>query len=286
MLWSQTFAGSTNNGQNLTSTAYNYLYGLVKLSDGSYALAGDIRCGTITSMSLGTYPNYIPTFYYYSQYEFWVVKVLSDGSNLSTPTPTASPTPSPTPTATSNPTPTTAPTQTPTPTSSTTTKPTATPISTASPIQSPTNIPATKDNGATIDLIISGNITSSQMSNVTIGTNQSGSSTTISFTITGASGTTGFGNITVSKSNVPYGTIPTIYVDNQPAQNQGYKQDSNNYYVWYTTHFSAHIVSIIFTATSSVPEFPSTIGLAFAIMIISIVAVLIASKRKLENNKN
>ena len=35
------------------------------------------------------------------------------------------------------------------------------------------------------------------------------------------------------------------------AQSQGYTQDTNNYYVWYTTHFSTHQISIIFTSTTS-----------------------------------
>jgi hypothetical protein len=89
------------------------------------------------------------------------------------------------------------------------------------------------------------------MSNVTIATNQSASTTTVSFTVTGESGTTGFGNITIPISAVPYGTAPTILIDGQPASNQGYIQDSSNYYVWYTTHFSIHEISIVFTAQSS-----------------------------------
>ena len=89
------------------------------------------------------------------------------------------------------------------------------------------------------------------MSNVTIATNQSATTTTVSFTVTGENGTTGFGNITIPISAVPYGTTPTIYIDGQPAQNQGYTQDTNNYYVWYTTHFSTHQISIVFAGTAS-----------------------------------
>ena len=81
-------------------------------------------------------------------------------------------------------------------------------------------MPVTTASGATVDLPISGNITSSQMSNVTIATSPSAKTTTISFTVTGASGTTGFGNITIPISDVPYGTTPTIYIDGQPASNQ------------------------------------------------------------------
>jgi vacuolar-type H+-ATPase subunit I/STV1 len=34
------------------------------------------------------------------------------------------------------------------------------------------------------------------------------------------------------------------------AQNQGYTQDADNYYVWYTTHFSTHQIKIMFTSTT------------------------------------
>lgn len=105
----------------------------------------------------------------------------------------------------------------------------------------------------TVDLSISGNITSSQMSNLTITTSSSNNSTTVSFTVTGQSGTIGFGNITIPISQVLYGTIPQVYIDGQLAQNQGYTQDANNYYVWFTTHFSTHKIDIIFTQTSSSP---------------------------------
>ena len=122
-----------------------------------------------------------------------------------------------------------------------------------SPTSTPsaTTVIATTASGATVDLAISGNITSSQMSNVTIATDQSDKTTTVSFTVTGESGTTGFGNITIPKSAVPYGTTPTVYINGTLASNQGYTQDSSNYYVWYTTQFSTHQISIVFTTTSS-----------------------------------
>jgi hypothetical protein len=85
------------------------------------------------------------------------------------------------------------------------------------------------------------------MSNITIVTNQTASTTTLSFTLTGQSGTVGFSNVTIPKSAVPYGTTPVIYIDNLPAQNQSYTQDANNYYISYTTHFSTHQIFIVFT---------------------------------------
>ncbi len=142
--------------------------------------------------------------------------------------------------------------------------PTPTPTASSSPISTPPPTPVTaiSYNGSKVDLAISGNITISQMSNLTITANQSANTTALSFNVTGESGTTGFGNITVPINTIPYGTTPTIYIDGQPASNQGYTQDSNNYYVWYTTHFSTHQISIVFTKapniTPSLSQNPST----------------------------
>ena len=91
------------------------------------------------------------------------------------------------------------------------------------------------------------------MSNVTIATNQS-YATTVSFTVTGESDTTGFGNVTIPKNLVPYGETLTITNQGQPTQDHGFSQDSNNYYVWYITHFSRHQISIVFTTISISPS--------------------------------
>jgi hypothetical protein len=147
-----------------------------------------------------------------------------------------------------------------------------------------TTILALTDIGVTVQLNMNGNITSAQMSNFTINTNQSTNSTTISFNLTGQSGTTGFSNITIPITAVPCGTTPTIYIDGQPASNQGYTQDSSNYYVWYTTQFSIHQVNIVFanaplsTPSPSIPEFPWWITLSVLLIVATLVAV--AVKRK------
>ncbi len=160
--------------------------------------------------------------------------------NTSSSFPTPTPTPTPTP-------------KNPTPTPSTTPTQTATPTPSPTPLPSPSSItvPAMTDNGSTIELTIHGNITSSQMSNVVLATNQSESTTTLSFTVTGQSGTAGFGNVTIPKNSVTYGTKPIIFIDGQPTSNQDYTQDSNNYYVWCITPFSSHQISIMFTMTVS-----------------------------------
>lgn len=109
---------------------------------------------------------------------------------------------------------------------------------------------ANADNGSNVELTANGNITSSQMSNIHISTNQAASTTNLSFTLTGQSGNVGFSNITIPKNYVPYGNISTVYIDNQPAQNQSCTQDTSNYYVWYMTDFSSHNVSVVFAIPS------------------------------------
>lgn len=103
---------------------------------------------------------------------------------------------------------------------------------------------------------LGGNVTTTQISNITITPSQSASTTVVAFNITGQSGS-GFSNMTIPKTAIAYGTTPTVYIDGQQAQNQGYAQDTNNFYVWYTTHFSTHQVTILFTVSQSATPSPS-----------------------------
>lgn len=153
---------------------------------------------------------------------------------------------------------------------------------TASPTPSPTTITASTDNGTTIDVTISGNITSAQITSAQISADQASATTILSFNVTGASGTTGFSNMTISKSEVPYGTTPIVYIDGVVAANQGYTEDSQNYYVWFTTHFSTHNVQVEFTgqtptpttSPTSSPVSTSTIEIIAAIVLIAILAAI------------
>jgi hypothetical protein len=157
-------------------------------------------------------------------------------------------------------------------------------------------VSATIDTGATVDLAVSGNITNLQMSNVKIATNQSAKTATLAFTIIGSSGVATFSNISIPKSAVSFGVAPIVYVDGKSTSSQGFMQDSNNDFVWYTTSFSnngqsigfgTHQISIVFTSISSFPT-PTTTSSAqpnsnqtiledtTAVVVIIIVAVAIA----------
>ncbi len=185
--------------------------------------------------------------------------LLSSLMPTATLVPTISPTPSPTPTAS----------QTPTPTPSSTVAPTVSP----SPSPAPITMPVTTDEGEIVYLAIGGNITSSQMSNVTIIVDPVAGTTTVSFTVTGQRGTTGFGNLTIPKSAIRYGTEPEIYIDNELVANQGYSQDADNYYVWCTTRFSEHDVKAVF---SSISHQPNTNFYIVEITIVAFIAITVA----------
>jgi uncharacterized repeat protein (TIGR02543 family) len=178
------------------------------------------------------------------------------------------------------------PTATPTPTPAPT--PTATPTPTPEPTPSTSIIAIDTTNNNAYSIAISGNVTAQQISNMTITPYQSNATTTVTFTITGTSGTVGFGNMTIPKTAIPYGTSPVVYIDGQQAPNQGYSQDADNFYVWYTTHFSTHQVEISFTAGTTTQ--PQVTTLWYALVVIVVVAattmVAIVSRRKhTRNNK-
>ena len=116
--------------------------------------------------------------------------------------------------------------------------------------------------------------------------------TVLSFTLTGPSGTIGFSNMTIPKAFIPYGKVPVIFIDDQRAENQGYIQDSNCYYVWYTTHFSTHQVSVEFTASTnsepnggSIQQNPYEVLVGALVGIIIVLIVMIALKLFMSSGK-
>ena len=91
------------------------------------------------------------------------------------PTPTLSPVSSASP----------MPSLTPQPTQTFTPQPTASPIPTPIPTLVPTTVEAATNGGSKINLPISGNVSSSQMTNVTLSTDAPSATTTLSFSLTG-----------------------------------------------------------------------------------------------------
>jgi len=116
--------------------------------------------------------------------------------------------------------------------------------------------------------------------------------------VTGESGKIGFGNVTIPKSLVPGGATVTITNQGQPTQDHGFVEDSNNYYVWYTTHFSTHEISIAFTTTTYSPSPPvspiqtqssllheTIFGLAVAVVILVNISVMLLLRKVRRNQQ-
>jgi hypothetical protein len=145
--------------------------------------------------------------------------------------------------------------------------PTPSPPTSPTPTPKPATIKATTENGTKINLLVAGNMTIQQITNLEITTSPSSKTITVSFNVKGTNGDEGIGNFTIPKSAVDFGTAPKVYVDNVQTADQGYCQDESNYYVWFTTHFSSHEVSIVFSESVSKAELLSqnTIYLVVAI---------------------
>jgi hypothetical protein len=87
--------------------------------------------------------------------------------------------------------------------------------------------------------------------------------------------------MTIPKTAILYGTNPTVYIDNQQTPNQGYTQDSDNFYVWYTTQFSSHQAKMQFTEPSilQVSSFGVLLAAGITIPEIILIYTVIALKR-------
>ena len=162
-------------------------------------------------------------------------------------------------------------------------------LSTLSPIS--TKILAKLDSGSNIDLVINGNITSSQISNVTFSTDQTTAKTKVSFLLTGRSGNTGFFNVTIPKNELSCVTPPTIYIDGNLTLDQGYLQDANNYYVWFSTPLSTHKVSIVFALSPNRTQSPwqhqsLPQGVIYELAVVTVFIVIVAVAVVLKKNKN
>jgi len=100
----------------------------------------------------------------------------------------------------------------------------------------------------------------------------------LSFKVTGKDGSTGFSNMTIPKEAITYGTNPVVFIDGQQTPNQGYTQDADNFYVWYTTEFSTHQMKIQFTTpkTSQFASFSPLFGIAITVPEIIILYTILA----------
>jgi len=144
-----------------------------------------------------------------------------------------------------------------------------------------TTVTAVKDDGSSVNLVIRGNLTSLEVSDALISTNQSSLLTSVFLTLTGESGTTGFSVVTVPKAAVFNGGNPVVFVDGQVAANQGFTEDSESFYVWFTTQFSSHQIKIEFSLSLISQEslFGSLFAVGLLVPELILVFAVIAVKR-------
>ncbi len=109
--------------------------------------------------------------------------------------------------------------------------------------------------GQSVEIIVSGNFSRSQISNMSLSENSTNSQFSLSFTTIGTSGTA---TITIPKSAVPGGYAPLVYINGTLATDQSYYSDSSNYYVTFAAQSGSHEVSILFAQSSSSQSTHST----------------------------
>jgi len=171
-------------------------------------------------------------------------------------------------------------TATPQPSPTATATPAPAPTPSLAPTKNSTSIQVMAADGTIVNLALSGNITAAQVSGARITLDQAASTAVLSFALTGEAGTVGFGNVTIPKNLLYAGVMPMVYVDDESVESQGYTQDANNYYVWFTVHFSTRQVSIVFMVQSSAEEFPWLFLLVPLVVVLLVVGGVLAQKRR------
>lgn len=133
--------------------------------------------------------------------------------------------------------PTPTPTVTPTPTPSTTPTPTIEPTSTPSPTVTPTSTPTTYDNGKTCFIINSNSTVSAVNFQSIYGV--------LDFKVSGETGTTGYVNVSVSKTILSSTDQLRTYIDTQQKMPL-IQSDDEYYYIQLTYSHSSHTIQMSF----------------------------------------
>jgi len=151
------------------------------------------------------------------------------------------------------------------------------------------------DEHKTVNLNLTGTVTSNMISNAYLTASKNAFSTHLYFTLNHPE-SPGHSNITIPKNVVEPDTAPTVYINQQKAAEQGYNQDQDNYYVWYTPQNGQNQVTIAFTMpkTEGASErwFGSDVwvyalvGIALVIVAVGVAAVAFRVIRRHSLNKH
>jgi hypothetical protein len=100
--------------------------------------------------------------------------------------------------------------------------------------------------------------------------------------------------MTIPKTAISYGTSPVVYIDDQQAPNQGYTQNANNFYVWYTTRFDTNLVNgvsevtvqFLVPSTSPASSLGPLLAVGIAVPEIILIFTVVAVRRLRRNPDN
>jgi parallel beta-helix repeat protein len=129
-----------------------------------------------------------------------------------------------------------------------------------------TTVSATISSGAKVSITLSGNITASNISNVSL--ENSNGVYSVSFTISGINGTIGETTLTIPKSFAPGGLVPQIIINGNPSKIESFSQNSRNYILTFEAALGSQ------TSVSVQFEHLVRFNLDLVIVIVVIVAIL------------
>jgi hypothetical protein len=163
-------------------------------------------------------------------------------------------------------------------------------VASASPSQNTSQTLQIIVDGKNVTLTIKGNISTTQISNLYFETLEDQyNNTHITFDIRGLNGSAGFVNMTIPKSALLGGTEPSVATNGGRPESQGFLQDEENFYVWFTTlpqwdNNDRSYVTVLFLLVThrESNQSSSTIwtfyGIAFALLIVATILLLVRYK--------
>jgi hypothetical protein len=164
-------------------------------------------------------------------------------------------------------------------------------VASASPSQNTSQTLQIIVDGKNVTLTIKGNISTTQISNLYFETLEDQyNNTHITFDIRGLNGSAGFVNMTIPKSALLGGTEPSVATNGGRPESQGFLQDEENFYVWFTTlpqwdNNDRSYVTVLFLLVThrESNQSSSTIwtfyGIAFALLIVATILLLVRYKQ-------
>ena len=97
-------------------------------------------------------------------------------------------------------------------------------------------IQTTSIDGKNVTLAIQGNVSASQFTDLFFENLPDWyNNTNINFDLAGLNGSTAFVNMTIPKNAILEGTEPVVATNGRIPMNDGFTQDNENFYVWFTT---------------------------------------------------